>query len=79
VLPTALSDPAQWQRFARLRDRVETDLDALPAVRRVLAPVEAELWADADDRFAAGEPAAIAAFPGAASARVDAALEALGV
>jgi secernin len=79
VLPTALSDPAQWQRFARLRDRVETDLDALPAVRRVLAPVEADLWADADDRFATGDPAALAAFPGAASARVDAALEALGV
>ena len=27
--PTALTDPAQWQRFARLRDRVEADPDAL--------------------------------------------------
>src|SRR5436190_1352043 len=77
--PTALSDPAQWQRFTRLRERVEADPDALPAVRRVLAPVEAELWTDADDCFATGEPAALAAFPGTASARVDAALEALGV
>jgi hypothetical protein len=79
ALPTALSDPHQWQRFSQLRDRVEADPDALPAVRSVLAPVEAELWADADDRFATGEPGALAAFPGAASARVDAALEALGV
>ena len=31
-----------------LRDRVEADPDALAAVRAVLAPVEAELWAEAD-------------------------------
>ena len=79
ALPTALKDPAQWQRFSRLRDRVEAEPDALAAVRRVLAPVEDELWADADACFATGEPAALESFASAASPRVDAALEALGV
>src|SRR5437667_5264744 len=48
AVPAALGDPAQWQRFARLRDRVEADPDALPAVRAVLAPIESDLWAEAD-------------------------------
>jgi secernin len=79
ALPTALTDPAQWQRFARLRDRVESDPDALETVRSVLAPVEDELWADADECFATATSAALASYPAVASTRVDAALEALGV
>ena len=78
-VPTALGDPARWHRFARLRDRVETEPDALAEVRSVLAPVEDELWAEADESYAAGAHAPLASFAAAASARVDAALGALGV
>jgi hypothetical protein len=79
AVPTALGDPARWHRFAVLRDRVEADPGALATVRGVLAPVEAELWSDADACFDSGEPARLAAFALTASARVDAALAALGV
>jgi secernin len=64
--PAAMGDPATWARFAALRDRVEDDPSALEAVRAVLGPVEAELWAD---RGPAGDP-----WP-----TVDAALARLGV
>ena len=79
TVPTALGDPARWQRFARLRDRVEADPDALAAVRAVLAPIESDLWAEADAEFATGEQPRLASFAEQASARVDAALGALGV
>jgi secernin len=79
VVPTALSDPAQWQRFARLRERVESRPDALGDVRRVLAPVENDLWAEADEHFATGARARLDAFARDATTRVDAALESLGV
>ena len=79
AVPIGLSDPAQWQRFARLRDRVETEPDALAEARSVLAPAEAELWVEADECYAAGAHGPLESFTAAASARVDAALDALGV
>jgi hypothetical protein len=79
VVPAALSDPAQWQRFTRLRERVESRPDALGEVRRVLAPVENDLWAEADEHFETGERDPLDSFAREATARVDAALEALGV
>jgi len=78
AVPTTLSDAAQWQRFARLRDRVETDPEQLAATRRVLAPVERELWEDADDA-AHGTDAARALYATRASRVVDVALTTLGV
>ena len=65
AVPPVLTDPAQWQRFARLRDRVDTDPAALGTVRAVLAPLERDLWAEAGAADA--------------GARVDAALVRLGV
>jgi hypothetical protein len=68
TVPTALDDPATWIRFARLRDRVERDPDALRAIRDALAPVEARMWtSDAPEQD-----------PGALDA-LDAALTGLGV
>ena len=46
--PAALGDPATWHAFAGLRDRAEADADALADIRGVFAPLEAELWAEAD-------------------------------
>ena len=78
VVPSVLSDPAQWQRIVRLRDRVESQVDALATVREVLAPVEQELWAEADAIDANGTPATTR-FAADATRRVDAALTTLGV
>lgn len=63
-VPVELADPATWDRFARLRDRVEADGAELTAVRAVLGPLEAQLWEEAD---------------AASWSRVDAALTRLGV
>ena len=62
----ALADERTWERFAALRQRAEADPAALPAIRAVLAPVEAQLWS-------AGRTDA------AVWSDVNAALEALGV
>ncbi len=78
-VPSTLSDPSQWHRFARLRSRVEARPDAIDAVRAVLAPAERELWEDADRAAAAGAQSSVAAFTARASGVVDAALTALGV
>jgi dipeptidase len=48
-VPALLADPNVWQRFAALRDRVEADGRTLAEVTAVLRPVEAALWAGADD------------------------------
>jgi hypothetical protein len=72
-----LSDPASWSRFAALRNRVERDGSELEAVRAVLAPIEAELWAEADESCA--DPARRARFTAGAWRRVDAGLAELGV
>jgi secernin len=79
AVPPVLGDPRQWERFARLRDRVESNPDTLMGVREVLAPVEHELWAEADEVEARGTAQAMAEFTSTASRRVDAALTALGV
>jgi dipeptidase len=72
-----LSDPASWARFAALRDRVERDADELAAIRAVLAPIEGDLWADADESCA--DPARQTRFAAGAWRRVDAGLAELGV
>jgi len=79
AIPSVLGDPAQWQRFARLRDQVEHDPDGLAQVRHTLAPAELELWADADAAHTAGTHQATAAYAARANARVDGALADLGV
>ena len=78
-LAPQLADAQQWQRFARLRDRVEGGFDALSDVRGVLGGVEADLWAAADDVFASGRRSQVADFTRGAWAPVDAALHRLGV
>jgi len=78
-VPPVLTDPAQWARFAALRDRVERDASALAEVRTVLAPVEQELWAEADALVAAGDAGPRTGFGRRAGARVDDALTTLGV
>ena len=47
-VPPELSGEELWHAADTVRQRVEDDPDALPAVRAVLQPVEDELWADAD-------------------------------
>lgn len=49
AMPAALGDPNVWARFAGLRDYAWQGPDALAEVRAALAPLEAELWAEADD------------------------------
>ncbi|HEY3722635.1 MAG TPA: hypothetical protein VGN59_04645 [Acidimicrobiia bacterium] len=78
-LPTELGRTGTWQRFARLRDRVEADPDALHAIRGRLAPVEAALWARADAAVARHDPAALDEFVAGAWAPVNEALVALDV
>jgi secernin len=54
AVPSALGDPDVWRRFAALRARVEADGQALTEIRAVLAPLEADLWREAD--AVAGDP-----------------------
>jgi hypothetical protein len=75
AVPAALAEPATWRRFAELRNHVERDGGALAALRAVFAPLEAELWAEADE--AAGDPATHASFVEHAWSRVEAALDAV--
>ncbi|HTK15737.1 MAG TPA: hypothetical protein VL769_05040 [Acidimicrobiia bacterium] len=79
AVPSVLSDPGRWHRFVHLRERAEAEPEALENIRRVLTPVENDLWAEADQCFATGEIAPLEAFGRVARARVDGALEALGV
>ena len=48
-VPFELSGEELWHAADALRQLVEADPDALPAVREALQPVEDELWAEADD------------------------------
>jgi hypothetical protein len=74
-----LGDPAQWQRFAAVRDAVEgTQLDAAQ-VRAVFHDIEVALWADADDAHAMGTREPLAKFAAHAWQAVDLALRQLGV
>jgi secernin len=76
-VPAELGEPETWSRFAHLRDRVERDGDHLGEIRAVLAPIEAGLWADADDCCA--DAARRARFAADAWRRVDAGLAKLAV
>jgi secernin len=77
VAPPELADPATWARFAALRDRVEANGADLVDVRAVLAPIEAELWEEADS--VATERGRHATFASSAWSRVDNGLTKLGV
>jgi hypothetical protein len=79
TVPPELADPAQWARFARLRDRVERDPGALAEVRAELAPVETALWDEADALALADDRAAHETFARRAWRPVDAALARLAV
>lgn len=79
-VPSLLAEAATWRRFAALRDRVEADAGELEAVRAVLAPVEAGLWAAADQLAAsgaAGDPDRRRSFATMAGAEVETALASL--
>jgi hypothetical protein len=78
-VPPELGEAGSWARFARLRDRIDGDGDGneLTEIRAVLAPIEAELWAEADDHCA--DPDRQARFASTAWAAVDAGLRKLGV
>jgi secernin len=75
AVPAALSRPETWTRFAALRDRVERDAGALAEVREVFAPLETELWAEADE--VAGDPDEHRAFVERSWSRVEEALTSL--
>jgi len=49
AVPEGLASPVAWCRFAALRDWVEADAGALHHVRRLFGPLEAALWAEADE------------------------------
>jgi secernin len=72
-----LADAATWGRFASLRARVEVEPEALTVIRAGLAPIETQLWVDAD--VAGRDEEHRRAVLGAAGAAVDAALARLGV
>ena len=48
-VPLELSGEELWQAGATLRQLVEAEPQALPAIRGALKPVEDELWAEAED------------------------------
>ena len=48
-VPVELSGEELWRAADALRQVVENDPDALPALRDTLKPVEDELWAEADE------------------------------
>ncbi len=68
-----LSDPAQWHRFAALRDRDREE------VRAVLQPVEDLLWQQADDAHRSGSRAWMDRVAQSAFRRVSDALRRLDV
>jgi secernin len=78
-VPRELGDRATWERFAALRSRVEGPEGAqdLAEIRSVLAPLESELWEEADAR--AGDAVQRERFVGAIWPRIEAALAKLGV
>ena len=78
-VPAGLAREDSWHRFAALRNRVETDGEALGEIRAALGPVESELWAHADAAAATGRVAPVEEYLAAAWAPVDGALTVLGV
>jgi hypothetical protein len=77
AVPHALADEGTWRRFLDLRDRVEHDGAELERVRAVLAPLEAALWAEADE--VADTASRHEAFVDRAWQQVSGALDRLGV
>jgi len=78
AVPALLSDLGLVGRFAALRDRVDAEHELLVDVRRVLDPIETELWEQADsivdcstDRWTA--------LADVCELRLDEALDSLGV
>ena len=85
AVPEAWGRSTTWHRFRALRDRVEHaravdpgSVDELVRVREVWAPIERDLWAEAD-AVASRPPPERAAWVGTVWARVDAGLRALDV
>jgi hypothetical protein len=74
-----LSDPAQWQRFAVLRDAVERGELEAAWVRAVFDELESVLWDEAKQAYAMSERGPIEAFVARAFAPVDDALSKFGV
>ena len=72
-----LCDPVNWSRFDALRKRVERDGGELEGIRAVLAPIEAQLWEEADASCADADWRAD--FTAGAWRHVDAGLAELGV
>jgi hypothetical protein len=79
AIASELADPEQWQRFKRLRERVETQPDKAPEVRAVLAATEDILWDAADAAVATGSARARECFARDAYGPVDETLHRLGV
>jgi secernin len=74
-LPDDLAAEGVWRQFAALRDRVVRRPEELAEVREVLGPLEASLWAEADEL--AERPDRRARYGEDAGRRVLAALERL--
>jgi secernin len=72
-----LTYPETWDRFARLRDRVEADGSALREIRARLAPLETRLWEIADE--VAASPKERGVFHAQVWDSIDQALVRLGV
>ncbi len=77
-VPTLLSDPTIWRRFATLRDRVESEPTTITDIRRRLAAVEDELWTQAAG-IADADAGAQAAFTESVDRHVDPVLADLGI
>ncbi len=45
----ALGEAGTWHRFEASRNRVEADGEALNGIRKAFGPLEAQLWAEADE------------------------------
>ncbi len=71
AVPGALADERLWRDAETLRERAEGDPGAMTAIRRVLDPLEAELWDEADQM--APDPARWAAAARSWGSRVVAA------
>jgi secernin len=74
-----LGDSIQWERFARLRDRIDADPGLGPEAHAELGAIEAELWRAADAAHESRDPARLERFGREAFAPIDRALRGLGV
>jgi secernin len=75
-VPSVLASEETWRRFDDLRRRAEAQAAELVAIRTVLAPLEHELWSEAE-ALDPHDGATARRFAAAASARVAAALDRL--